>query len=83
MNDVDPAVFDEEAFPDRNMITDENEVARYEFDPTHGLINGYDMSKKFNEQGPYDKIIGFGARSWTALDARTGEKVTAGALCAS
>ena len=51
------------------------ELGRLAIDPLSGLKKGYDRSKTFDKQGPYDKLFAYGGRSWAILDAGNGEFV--------
>eukprot|EP00955_Chlamydomonas_euryale_P087982 364341-Chlamydomonas_euryale.AAC.7 len=72
VNDIDASCFDATAFPDPAMLADDM-LGRLNMDPLNGLVNGYDTSLPFNEQCGYDKIIGFGGRSWSIRDGNSGE----------
>ncbi|KAG1680585.1 hypothetical protein FOA52_015033 [Chlamydomonas sp. UWO 241] len=75
VKDIDVSMFDTTAFPNQTILTSDNELARLNMDPLNGLVGAYDLTKPWNEQGPYNKIIAYGARSWSIIDGMTGKFV--------
>ncbi|KAG2435968.1 hypothetical protein HYH02_011682 [Chlamydomonas schloesseri] len=73
--DLTAAALDPEAFPNAAALLADTELGRLSIDPLSGLKNGYDKTKAFDKQGPYNKLFAYGGRSWAVLDAETGEMV--------
>ncbi|EFJ40680.1 hypothetical protein VOLCADRAFT_119898, partial [Volvox carteri f. nagariensis] len=55
--------------------TQDSELGRLNVDPLFGLKKGYNTSRAWNAQGPYNKLIAYGGRSWSILDAKNGRLV--------
>ncbi|PNH05822.1 Gigasin-3a [Tetrabaena socialis] len=66
---------DPTAFPNAALLRQDGELGRLTVDPLFGIKGGYNTSKAYNEQGPYEKLIAYGGRSWSILDATTGKLV--------
>ncbi|KAG2435971.1 hypothetical protein HYH02_011684 [Chlamydomonas schloesseri] len=73
--DLTAAALDPEAFPNAAALLADMELGRLSIDPLSGLKNGYDKTKAFDKQGPYNKLFAFGGRSWAIMDAANGRVV--------
>ncbi|PNW79594.1 hypothetical protein CHLRE_08g359300v5 [Chlamydomonas reinhardtii] len=75
VKDLTAAALDPEVFPNATALVADAELGRLAIDPLSGLKKGYDRSKTFDKQGPYDKLFAYGGRSWAILDAGNGRVV--------
>eukprot|EP00798_Chlamydomonas_sp_ICE-L_P028959 gene28959-32152_t len=84
VKDLEVSQFDTSVFS-VDDLTNDKKLARLNMDPLSGLANGYDTSKGFLEQGPYNKIYAYGARSFSIIRAKDGqfEKIIAADINAS
>ncbi|KXZ51631.1 hypothetical protein GPECTOR_12g595 [Gonium pectorale] len=62
------------AFPNASVKLD-TELGRMTVDPLFGITGGYNASKAWNAQGPYSRLIGYGARSWSIFETVSGRIV--------
>jgi hypothetical protein len=64
--------FDAAAFPDAQTLMSNSLLGRFNMDPLSGIKGGYDASKNWTSQGPYNQIYGYGARSFSIIRASDG-----------
>jgi hypothetical protein len=48
------------------------ELGRLNVDPLFGIKGGYNASRAWNTQGPYNRLYAYGGRSWSILNADSG-----------
>ena len=66
------ANFDSAAFPNAQALMATTSLGRFNMDPLSGIVGGYNASKAWNAQGPYNKIYGYGGRSFSIIRASDG-----------
>ncbi|GIL80117.1 hypothetical protein Vretimale_12940 [Volvox reticuliferus] len=70
------ANLDSTVFPNVTTIRQDNELGRLTVDPLFGIKKGYDRSQGWDSQTkPYNRLIAYGGRSWSILDATNGQVV--------